>query len=309
MRKVRYRCGLKSKDGRLLTSKAASPLRRKVRPYVCRNSEYLDGIALLRSMVTCRPYPLGRPFLVPNSGSNEPPKNHSSFTMLTNCIFPRLKFCGFTRLDDLEDAIRFGVDAIGLNFYPKSPRCLSHDKAAKLSLRAKGSALRVGVFVDEDPRGIAKLVADDVIDVVQLHGDEDMDYLRRFRSQPELSQIPILRAVSWRGEEFPEDEKRVREWSSQSGLLGFLVDAHDPVQRGGTGKRARWDLLSPRPEAFGAYPYLLAGGITSENAEQAIRLVQPDGLDLASGIESSPGIKDRTKMGLIAEIASRLLVR
>lgn len=227
--------------------------------------------------------------------------------MRTNCDFPRLKFCGFTRLEDLEDALRLGIDAVGLNFYPKSPRCLSHERAAMLAARAKGVALRVGVFVDEDPQAIARLVADDLIDVVQLHGDEDLEYLNRFRSFRELADIPILRAVSWRGEEFPEDEARVRLWASQSGVFGFLVDAHDPVQRGGTGKRARWDLLSPRPEAFGAFPYLLAGGITPENAEQAIRLVQPDGLDLASGIELEPGIKDSTKMGLIAEIAARLL--
>lgn len=307
MRKVRYRCGLKSKDGRLLTSRAALPLQRKVRPYVCRNFEYLDGITLLRSMVTCRPYPLDRSFLVPISGSNEPLNNHSSFTMRTSCDFPRLKFCGFTRLEDLEDALRFGVDAVGLNFYSKSPRCLSHEQAAILAERADGVALRVGVFVDEDPRVIAQLVANGLIDVVQLHGDEDLEYLRRFRVLRELEQIPILRAVSWRGEEFPEDENRVRLWASQTDVLGFLVDAHDPVQRGGTGKRARWDLLSPRPQAFGLHPYLLAGGINPENAEQAIRMVQPDGLDLASGIESSPGIKDRTKMGQIAEIANRLL--
>jgi phosphoribosylanthranilate isomerase len=223
----------------------------------------------------------------------------------TNIDFPRLKFCGFTHPEDLEDALRSHIDAIGLNFYPNSPRCLSTAQATDLARRAKGKALRVGVFVDESPEAIGRLVADDVIDVVQLHGDEDLEYLHRFRSQSELALIPILRAVSWRGTEYPQDAERCREWASQAGILGFLVDAHDPIQRGGTGKRARWDLLTPRPEAFLGLPFLLAGGITSENAEEAIRLVHPDGLDLASGIESSPGRKDPSKMTAVISAARK----
>ncbi|AMV33517.1 N-(5'-phosphoribosyl)anthranilate isomerase [Pirellula sp. SH-Sr6A] len=223
----------------------------------------------------------------------------------TNIDFPRLKFCGFTHPEDLENALRCGIDAIGLNFYSKSPRFLSPAPATDLARRAKGKVLRVGVFVDESPEVIARLVADDVIDVVQLHGDEELEYLHRFRSRAELASIPILRAVSWRGAEFPQDAQRCREWASQIGILGFLVDAHDPVQRGGTGKRARWDLLTPRPEAFLGLPFLLAGGITPENAEEAIRTVNPDGLDLASGIESSPGRKDQSKMTAVAAAARK----
>jgi phosphoribosylanthranilate isomerase len=86
-----------------------------------------------------------------------------------------------------------------------------------------------------------------------------------------------------------------------------LVDSYDPVQRGGTGRTARWDLLFPRPIEFRHVPILLAGGLKSENISQAIQTAQPDGIDIASGIESAPGVKDHSKMQAISAIALPLL--
>ena len=86
-------------------------------------------------------------------------------------------------------------------------------------------------------------------------------------------------------------------------LLGLLIDAYDPVQRGGTGKTARWDLLFPRPKELRNTKILLAGGHTPENISQAIYTAKPDGVDVASGIETAPGIKDHSKMRAIAEVA------
>jgi len=106
-----------------------------------------------------------------------------------------------------------------------------------------------------------------------------------------------------------EDRTKVLAWTRRHHprLLGLLVDAFDPVQRGGTGKQARWDLLFPRSAEFRNTSILLAGGLTPENISQAIEIAKPDGVDIASGIESAPGLKDHSKMRAIAENVRVLL--
>ncbi len=215
---------------------------------------------------------------------------------------PRLKFCGFTRVDDLKVALECGVDAVGFNFFPKSPRYVNISQAGRLAEIAGEHALRVGIFVDEPIDSVVKIVREVPLDVIQLHGDEGIDYLRSVRSVDTLREIPVWRAMAWRGEAFPEDEAGCRSWVQENGASTILIDAHDPVQRGGTGKQARWDLLSPRPEAFGASHFLLAGGIRVDNVAEAIQIARPDGIDVASGIESSPGKKDANKMRAIAAV-------
>jgi phosphoribosylanthranilate isomerase len=135
--------------------------------------------------------------------------------------------------------------------------------------------------------------------------------MARASSISSLRGISIIKAVSWRGTQ--EDREIVESWrlfaESQnevndpnvSMLIGFLVDSFDPIQRGGTGKTARWDLLYPRPPELQGVPILLAGGIREDNATEALRTANPEGIDVASGIESAPGIKDKSKMQGIAE--------
>ncbi len=216
---------------------------------------------------------------------------------------PKIKFCGLTRTADVSAAIECGADAIGLNFYKPSPRYVSPEVASGLSLVADKLVMRVGVFVNASPLEVDAVLAICPLDCIQLHGDETPEWIDEALAIPSLNSVRFLKAVAWRDQ--AEDRKSVLAWTSKkhSRLLGLLVDAFDPVQRGGTGKTARWDLLFPRPIELRNTPILLAGGLTPENISKAITTAKPDGVDIASGIESAPGIKDHSKMRAIAEIA------
>jgi phosphoribosylanthranilate isomerase len=213
------------------------------------------------------------------------------FMTSQNSTIPKIKFCGFTRHEDLEVACELRVDSIGLNFYERSPRYVNIERGRELSKIAEGKSTRVGVFVNAVPVEVARVVEACDLDVVQLHGDETLEWIETAREYPVLASLPILRALSWRGADYPQDEQSALAWSSHPAVIGLLVDAHDPVQRGGTGKVARWDLLTPRPLALAQKTFWLAGGLTPQNVHSALDLVRPDGIDLASGIEVSPGVK------------------
>ena len=211
---------------------------------------------------------------------------------------PKIKFCGFTRHEDLEIACSLGVDAIGLNFYERSPRYVSNSMGRELSSIAAGRAMRVGVFVNSTPQQVADICEECMLDAVQLHGDEGIEWLESAASISGLHDMPFLRALCWRGPQYPQDEASAQQWGKHNSIVGLLVDAHDPVQRGGTGKVVRWDLLCPRPAVFMDKPFWLAGGLTFQNVQEALSTVRPDGVDLASGIESTPGIMDPELMKL-----------
>lgn len=216
---------------------------------------------------------------------------------------PKIKFCGLTRSEDVRAAIECGANAIGLNFYRASPRYVLPETARDLSLAAGRLALRVGVFVNAAPTEVAAVLAICPLDCIQLHGDETPDWIDHASVIPSLKSILFIKALAWRGIE--EDRGKVLAWTQREHprLLGLLIDAYDPVQRGGTGKKARWDLLFPRPKELRNTKILLAGGLTPENISQAIYTAKPDGVDVASGIETAPGIKDHSKMRAIAEVA------
>lgn len=222
---------------------------------------------------------------------------------------PRLKFCGFTREQDVETALELRVDAIGLNFYPKSKRYVEPEVAKRLSAIAAGGSMRVGIFVDPTMEQIDRVLDECPLDAIQLHGNETIDWLLEYESSPEWPGLPILKALPYRG---PVDDATWRAWVQEASLvyssvIGLLVDAYDAVEKGGTGKRANWDLLRPRPPSFTAKdgripPLILAGGLDSENVIEAMKTVEPSGVDVASGIEASPGIKDPIKMRRMSEL-------
>ena len=220
---------------------------------------------------------------------------------------PKIKFCGLTRPTDVSAAIECGADAIGFNFYKPSPRYVPPEVARGLSQIADQRVLRVGVFVNATPTEVDAVLAICPLDCIQLHGDETPAWIEQSLSFPSLQSIRFIKAVAWRDND--EDRQTATAWShfDNPRLLGLLVDAYDPVQRGGTGKTARWDLLFPRPKELQNTTLLLAGGLTSENISMAFETARPDGVDIASGIESAPGIKDHAKMQLIADISRRLL--
>jgi phosphoribosylanthranilate isomerase len=222
---------------------------------------------------------------------------------------PQIKFCGFTRSEDVEAACQLGVDAIGLNFYPKSPRSVSIEQASELAQIAAGRTIRVGVFVNASPESVAKVLESCQLDAIQLHGDETIDWNEKASRIEALRGYPIVRALAWRASNTAagetvnaEDSTRAKDWKQVPSVSCWLIDAHDPVQFGGTGKTARWDLLFPRPDVLSTKPLLLAGGLTAYNLDRAIQIARPYGVDIASGIETRPGIKDLTKMSHCMEI-------
>lgn len=205
----------------------------------------------------------------------------------------QIKFCGFTREEDVQAAIDAGVDAIGLNFYPKSPRYVTSPRADQLVRVIDKRALVVGVFVNEDWETIEELRNLLSLDAIQLHGSE-----RPGCVHPSAPATSIIKAMPWRADS-AEDVDMATEWSNNAhgtNLSGFLIDAYDPVHHGGTGRTARWDLLHPRPVAFQKSRLILAGGLTAENVVEAISIAKPEAVDTASGIESSPGVKSIKKM-------------
>lgn len=227
--------------------------------------------------------------------------------MATEIRLPKIKFCGLTRTEDVIAAIECGADAIGLNFYKPSPRYVSPENARGLSQAAEKLVLRVGVFVNASPVEVDAVLAICQLDCIQLHGDETPEWIDSAAVIPSLKSISFIKSVTWRDME--EDRQKVLAWTRRHNprLLGLLVDAYDPVQRGGTGKMARWDLLFPRPAELRNTTILLAGGLTPENISQAIEIAKPDWVDIASGIESAPGLKDHSKMQVIAEVARKMM--
>lgn len=188
----------------------------------------------------------------------------------------KLKLCGLARICDIEAANRLNPEYIGFVFAKKSRRYVDPAQARELRARLNKGISPVGVFVNESPEAIADLVRSGIIDVVQLHGSEDEDFLRKLR---ELVSCPIIKAFSVKT---PQDVRIACESSADL----ILLDSGG----GGTGTVFDWDLLEPIRR-----PWFLAGGLSPENAADAIRRLAPYGVDVSSGIETD-GVKDIQKM-------------
>lgn len=204
-----------------------------------------------------------------------------------------LKICGVTTQTDAEKLVQLGVEALGVNFWPQSKRYLAPEKAEWL-LALSGKILRVGVFVNEDPALPLRLVRDNLLDVVQLHGDESPEDAAPFRE----AGIPFIKAI---GVKTQEDLIRAADFGAQA----VLLDAHAPGVYGGTGEVFDWNVATLFREQHPELPILLAGGIVPENAGEAAAHVKPSGLDVASGAEISPGIKDFTKVSALLAALNR----
>ena len=198
-----------------------------------------------------------------------------------------LKICGVTTQSDAERLAEMNVDALGANFWPKSKRFLSPESAGFLS-SLSGRILRVGVFVNAGPELPRQLFEDGLIDLIQLHGDETPD-----DAQPLIEAgIPFIKAL---GIQSADDFEKAHLFGAQS----ILLDAHAPGVYGGTGRTMDWNLARDFVIGNPDLPLVLAGGITSENASAAISAVHPAALDIASGAESSPGVKDFEKVAAL----------
>jgi phosphoribosylanthranilate isomerase len=190
-----------------------------------------------------------------------------------------VKICGVTRVRDAALAAALGVDFIGLNFFRDSPRFVSPRRARAIADRVRGDVRLVGVFVNAPEAAVRRAIDDLGLDLVQFHGDESPEFVGA------LGRIAV--------KAFPLGTRRDLAQLEIYPCPNFhLVDARAP-SRGGSGQRANWRLAS---EAAMKYPILLAGGLTPENVWRAIQAVRPFGVDVASGVESAPGVKDPKMM-------------
>ncbi|MGL4514044.1 MAG: phosphoribosylanthranilate isomerase [Lacipirellulaceae bacterium] len=204
----------------------------------------------------------------------------------------RIKVCGVTTPGDALFAANAGADAIGLNFYAPSPRSVSVERACEI-VRALGASqggrpLVVGVFVNEAPERIAEVVRRVGLDVVQLHGDEPPEALGALPGS-----TPVLRAVRMGAAGLaPTADYLAAAERAGRAPDALLVDAASGGAYGGTGCRVDLAQLASERHMLGTTALLLAGGLTAENVAEAIRAAAPWGVDVASGVESSPGVKD-----------------
>jgi phosphoribosylanthranilate isomerase len=189
-----------------------------------------------------------------------------------------VKICGVTRPEDADHSVKYGAGAIGLNFWRGSKRFVEDGQAREILAAVPSSVLRVGVFVNAHPLVVTETVAELKLDRVQLHGDEKVG------SWSELAPQQIIRAIR------VYDEASLKEALAWDPSF-FIYDAYTEGF-GGAGVPAPWDLIA----AGARRPFLLAGGLTAENVAEAIKVVRPDGVDVATGVESKTGIKDRDKL-------------
>jgi phosphoribosylanthranilate isomerase len=195
----------------------------------------------------------------------------------------RVKICGITRLEDALAAAEAGADALGFNFYAKSPRFIPLNKAAGIIKKLPPFVSRVGVFVNPSQAEVERALSSTRLDWLQFHGDEDFDFVSRF---PAEMVIKALRVKEMK------DLKALGPFVSSA---AFLLDAYSAEAYGGTGTSFRWDIAIQAKKRF-ERPVILAGGLNAENVAEAVKKVMPWAVDTASGVESAPGKKDREKM-------------
>jgi len=196
---------------------------------------------------------------------------------------PRVKICGITRPDDGRHAARAGADAIGLVFYPPSPRYVSPRRAADIVAALPPFVTTVGLFVDAPPEQIAALLEQVPLDMLQFHGDESPEYCAAF-------QRPWIKALRMRDGVDPRAEA---DRYGAAGARGLLVDSYVPGVPGGTGERFDWDRLPADPPL----PLVLAGGLDPANVAEAVRRVRPWAVDVSGGVEVL-GVDGRRQGGI-----------
>jgi phosphoribosylanthranilate isomerase len=203
-------------------------------------------------------------------------------------MYLRVKICGVTTPEDAAAVSAAGADAIGLNFYPPSPRCIDAQKAEAILRALPPFVETVGVFVNPARASVEALIEHlGRVRVVQCHG--------HFKEMSDTVAYRVLPAFSVRDADSLNDIAHYVQSMRDQGQPPFalLSDAHVAGEFGGTGKTAPWELLADfRP----GVPIILAGGLTPDNVADAVRIVRPYGVDVASGVESAPGRKDPEKV-------------
>ncbi len=191
----------------------------------------------------------------------------------------RVKFCGFTHQDDVAQAVALGADALGFVFYGPSSRYVSPEHAQTLTRSVPAFVTRVGLFVNEEAETVQRIFEIARLNLIQYHGEESPEFCDAI-GLPYIKAFRVRKGMDLR-----------TEMDRYPNASGFLLDAYVKGQPGGTGERFDWELI-PHSHA----PIILAGGLTPDNAKDAIDQVAPWALDVSGGIETKPGRKDPDKM-------------
>lgn len=193
---------------------------------------------------------------------------------------PRVKVCGICRAEDAQFAVSLGAAAIGFIFWPESPRYCDPARARDIAAGLPAHITAVGVFVDQPVAQVVAIADRVLLGAVQLHGTEAIEEFDRVRQ-------PLIKAIAVTDEFVAADVDRVPEG------VTVLLDAHDPIRRGGTGRTIDWTTAA---QVAARRRTILSGGLNAGNVREAIAQVHPHMLDVSSGVESSPGVKDRAKL-------------
>ena len=209
----------------------------------------------------------------------------------------KVKICGITNLEDALLSAKFGADALGFNFYEKSPRYISPERAREICAQLPSEVLKVGVFVNEELDKIIEITQFVSLSAVQLHGDETPEFIRQIKERFSGETIKALRV----SENFkPED---VLQYEADA----ILLDAFSKQEYGGTGETFDWEIAKKLERLKDNLPKLyIAGGLSPDNVGIAINRFHPYSLDVCSGIEITKGKKDKTKLiNLIKRVKNR----
>ncbi|MEX2962759.1 phosphoribosylanthranilate isomerase [Microbulbifer sp. TYP-18] len=192
----------------------------------------------------------------------------------------QVKICGITRPEDAIMAVTLGADALGMVFYPHSPRCVSIDRAAEIAAAVPPFVTLVGLFVDADAAQVREVLDRVPLNLLQFHGAESADYCQQFGR-------PYIKALRMK-----EDLDVAGTMARYPQARGLLLDAFRPGVPGGTGETFDWQRV-PRDSGR---QIILAGGLSPENVAQAIAIARPQAVDVSGGVEASPGCKDERKV-------------
>jgi phosphoribosylanthranilate isomerase len=203
----------------------------------------------------------------------------------------RVKICGITKWEDAKLAAELGAHAIGLNFYEQSPRCVTPFAAAEILRRLPPFVVPVGVFVNWEEVAVVALAKALKLAAAQLHGDEGGKVVERVAEH-----LPVIKALRiGQGADAPD-------FAKYRAASAFLLDSAASGHYGGTGTTGNWHAAR---SAAQSHRIVLAGGLTPENVGEAIRIVRPYAVDVASGVEARPGKKDPVKMKAFFEEVGR----
>ncbi len=205
----------------------------------------------------------------------------------------KVKICGITNLEDALLSVKFGADALGFNFYKKSPRYIEPEKVREIVEQLEREVLKVGVFVNETLDKICETATTAKLDAIQLHGEETPEFCREIKQKTNLE---IIKAFRVSPEFTPQDVLKYE-------VDAILLDAYNPKEHGGTGEIFDWEIAGKVKEIF---PKMyLAGGLSAQNVLEAVEKVQPFSVDSCSELEKGKGKKDKLKTIRFIEYAKK----